>query len=117
MENKSSKQQIKPTIKPELPVEKPVDPELILRNTSSLVFFNRYNQLNISIPRKEIHTYDMKVFDEQEKLVFELKKIPDENYVLEKYNFRKSGIYSFEIYEDGKLWRRNKFVIAKDPKK
>jgi hypothetical protein len=109
--------EIKPTLKPEPNIEKPIDPELILRNTSSLVFFNRFNQLNISIPRKEMHTYDMKVYDEGDKLVFELKKIPDENFVLEKYNFRKSGNYSFEIYEDGKLWRKNKFFIAKDPKK
>lgn len=106
------------TLKPDkIIVSKPVIVENMLNNTSSLVYSNRFNQLSVSIPDSGSHTYQMKILDDRDHPVFELNNIKPEEFVIEKYNFRKSGTYSFEIYEDGKLWRKNKFVINKDSRK
>jgi hypothetical protein len=98
-------------------VEQVFSPETLLKNTASMVMMNRYNQLNIQVPDTGIHTYMMKIFDENDQLVFEIKKMVLSGFVLEKYNFKKSGNYSFEIYEDGKLWRKNRFVISREARK
>lgn len=98
-------------------MEQPINLESLLRNTASLVTMNRFNLLNFQIPDTGSHVYSMKIFDENDQPVFEIKKMILSGFVLEKYNFRKSGNYSFEIYEDGKLWRKNRFVISRELRK
>jgi hypothetical protein len=95
----------------------PINAEAQLKNTASLVSMNRFNQLNFQIPDTGMHVYLMKIFDENDQPYIEIKKMILSGFVLEKYNFRKSGNYSFEIYEDGKLWRKNRFVISREARK
>ena len=81
---------------------------------SSRVFTNKHNVVVIAIQQAYVKKYGLKVFDENQKLVLELKRVPDDYLMLEKSNFIHSGWFTFEIYEEGKLFEKNKFFISKD---
>lgn len=81
---------------------------------SSRVYTNKQNVVIITIQQANTKKYSLKIFDENQKLAFELKRISDDYLMLEKSNFFHSGWFSFEIYEEGKLYEKNKFFISKD---
>jgi hypothetical protein len=58
--------------------------------------------------------YSIKFFDEAGKLVFEIKEITLSNFKIDKSNFYHSGWFNFELYEDGKLFEKHKFLIPKE---
>jgi hypothetical protein len=58
--------------------------------------------------------YSIKFFDAQNKLVFEIKEVPLSNFKIDKSNFYHSGWFNFELYEDGKLFEKHKFLIPKE---
>lgn len=62
-------------------------------------------------PKKK---YSIKFFDEIGKLLFEIKEITVNNFKIDKTNFYHSGWFNFELYEDGKLFEKHKFLIPKE---
>lgn len=58
--------------------------------------------------------YSIRFFDEAGKLVFEIKEITLSNFKIDKSNFYHSGWFNFELYEDGKLFEKHKFLIPKE---
>ena len=52
-----------------------------------------------------------------DNFLFELTKVNEEYLILEKVNFVHSGWFHFEVFENGKLIERNKFLVSKDIKK
>jgi hypothetical protein len=81
------------------------------------VFTSKQNIVVIHIAEAITRKYHIKFFDENEKLVFEVKKIPEDYLYLEKSNFVHSGWFRFEIYEDGILFEKNKLFVGKDKPK
>lgn len=84
---------------------------------SRRIFTSRDNSVVIHLPDAAAKKYTARFFDENEKLIFELNKLPEEYLIIEKVNFVRSGWYHFEIYENGELVEKNKFFVPKDPKK
>ena len=78
------------------------------------IFTSKQNIVVIHMPEANSHKYQIKFFDESEKLIFEIKKITEEYLYLEKSNFIRSGWFRFEIFEDGVLIEKNKVLIGKD---
>jgi len=78
------------------------------------IFTSKQNIVVIHMPEANNHKYQIKFFDESEKLIFEIKKITEEYLYLEKSNFIRSGWFRFEIFEDGVLIEKNKVLIGKD---
>jgi len=78
------------------------------------VFTNKQNVVVVAVPQAIEKKCGLKVFGENQKLVFELKRIPDDYLMLEKSNFYHSGWFNFEVYVEGKLFEKNKFFVAKD---
>ena len=70
----------------------------------------------IHLPDAIAKNYTATFFDELEKEIFELTNLKEEDLIIEKVNFVKSGWYSFKLYDNGKLVETNKFFIAKDAK-
>lgn len=58
--------------------------------------------------------YSIKFFDEKDVQVFEIKDIPIKNFKIDKSNFYHSGWFKFELFEDGKLFEKHKFLIPKE---
>ena len=78
------------------------------------IYTSKQNIVVIHMPEANNHKYQIKFFDESEKLIFEIKKITEEYLYLEKSNFIRSGWFRFEIFEDGVLIEKNKVLIGKD---
>lgn len=81
------------------------------------VFTSKQNIVVIHIAEAITRKYHIKFFDENEKLAFEVKKIPEDYLYLEKSNFVHSGWFRFEIYEDGILFEKNRVYVGKDKPK
>ncbi len=83
---------------------------------STRVYTGKDNNVIISLPKAQEKRYSLKFFEENGIPVFEIGKIPEPYLTLEKVNFLHSGIFNFELYEDGTLIEKDKIYIPKDPK-
>lgn len=72
------------------------------------------NSIMLALPAAETKKYKVRFYDENEKLVFELNNIKDEFLVIEKVNFRHSGMFRYEILEDGIVIEKNSVFVPKD---
>ncbi len=70
----------------------------------------------LDLPYAATRKYDVKFFNEDDKLVLEIKGLKETFLIIEKVNFKRSGTYHFELYEDGILIDENIVIIAKDAK-
>jgi len=80
------------------------------------IFTAKDNNVIIHLPEVAHKKYTVKFFNESEKEIFELKELKDEYLIIEKVNFIRAGWYFFEIYEEGILLEKNKFLVPKDGK-
>jgi len=78
------------------------------------IYTNKQNIVVINIQNTALKKYVVKFFDEKEKQVFEIKRVPDDYLFIEKSNFVHPGWFYFELYEDGVLIEKNKVLLAKD---
>lgn len=78
------------------------------------IYTARDNNIVIHLPDATIKNYSAIFFNDLEKKIFELTNLKEEYLIVEKVNFGKSGWFSFELYEAGKLIEKNKFLIPKD---
>ncbi len=83
---------------------------------SGRVYTGKDNNVIISLPDAERKNYAIKFFEENGALVFEIPKIKEPFLTLEKVNFLHSGMFNFELFEEGKLIEKHKFYIPKDGK-
>ena len=80
------------------------------------IFTAKDNNVVIYLPDAEIKKYTAKFYNEFEKKIFELTNLKEEYLILEKVNFVRAGWYYFDLYEDGKLIEKNKFLVPRDGK-
>jgi hypothetical protein len=113
--------QIDPSADPALVIPPPAIPNIpVTPNTpvipypSKWVFTARDNNVVIHLPEVEIKKYSVKFFDEGDNLLFELTNLKDDYLIIEKVNFKKSGWYHFDLFENGRSVEKNRFFIAKD---
>ncbi|HEY4108911.1 hypothetical protein [Puia sp.] len=81
---------------------------------SQNVYTGKYGNIHISLPEAPRRHYNVKFFDENDKLLFELSEIKDPSLTLDKTNFRHSGWFRFELYDGDQLKEKNKFFIPKE---
>ena len=98
------------------------DDEIILKpfiakpvwKASTYVFSNDKGFIRIFIPDVKRHKYRIAFFEENGEELFQIKQVKENDLVLDKSNFYKSGWYYFELFEDEKLIDKNKFFVSKD---
>jgi len=78
------------------------------------VFTTQDNNVIIHLPGAAVKNYTIKFFDDNGEFIFELTKLREEYLIMEKVNFGHAGTFRFEIYSNGKLVEKSRFVIAKD---
>jgi hypothetical protein len=81
---------------------------------SKYIFTGRENNVMINLPQMAANKYSVQFFDEQHRILFEIKKLEEPFLVIEKVNFIRAGWYYFKLYENGKLLEKNQFYIPKD---
>lgn len=93
------------------PDVKPVGNEITY--PSRRVFTNKESNVIIYLADAPEKKYSIKFYNEKDNMLFELKKIEEPYLIIEKVNFSHAGWFNFEIFENGKMIEKNKFVIQK----
>lgn len=83
---------------------------------SKTIFTARDNNVIIHLADVETRKYIVKFFDDTDNLLFEVSSVKDDYLIVDKVNFKRSGWFHFEIFENGRSIEKNKFFIAKDGK-
>ena len=81
---------------------------------SRFVYTNNNQTIILDFRQTQLQEIRVRFLDEQGYPVLELNELPESLLYLERYNFRKSGWYSFEIYEQGKMVEKSKIYVARD---
>lgn len=89
-------------VKPETPEES--------WTPSQYVFTNNLGNLVINLNNTQHKRYSLLIYNGM-KLLINLTNIQEDKIILEKSNFYHSGWYQFELYCDGILLEKNKFLL------
>lgn len=82
---------------------------------SNYVYTDRDGYVNINLPDEEKpKKYGVKFFTEDGEFIFEIKEVKEKNFKIDKTNFYHAGWFRFELYEEGKLLEKHKFLIEKE---
>lgn len=96
--------------------KKEVKPVQLYFIPSVYVHTGKDQNVIISLPDAEHKKYSIKFYEDDGTFLFELKKIPESNLILDKANFSHSGLFRFELYESGILKEAHKVYIPKTGK-
>jgi hypothetical protein len=82
---------------------------------SAYVYTNADGYLSVNLPEEEKpKKYSIKFFNDEGVFLFELKEVKERIFKVDKTNFYQAGWFRFELYEDGKLLEKHKFLLEKD---
>ncbi len=81
---------------------------------SPYVFAAKDGNISIALPDYKTKKYFVAFFEPDSTPVMEVKDIKDPILIIDKTNFGHAGWFRFELYEDGKLKEKNKFLIPRE---
>jgi hypothetical protein len=81
---------------------------------SPYVFAAKDGNISIALPDCKTKKYFVAFFESDNSPVMEVKDIKDPILIIDKTNFGHAGWFRFELYEDGKLKEKNKFLIPRE---
>ncbi|HVS98446.1 MAG TPA: hypothetical protein VHE54_18265 [Puia sp.] len=65
----------------------------------------------IAVPSDGSGHYRVRFYDGENIFLFEVRQVRDALLIVEKYNFRRAGVYQYEVYRDSEQIERNSFRI------
>ena len=68
----------------------------------------------ITVPADALGRYRIRFYNEENILLFEIRQIRDPLLIVEKYNFRRAGVFQYEVYRDSELVEKNSFRIVQN---
>ena len=83
---------------------------------SKQVYTGRDNNIVMSLPDADKKKYSVKFFEDDGTFLFEIKKITEPYLTVDKVNFIHSGLFKFELFDNGAPIEKHKFYIPKDGK-
>lgn len=92
---------------------KPFVPKEVYK-PSKFVFTERDGNVRILLPDYASKKYNVKFFEDDTNMIFEIKTIKDRSLLVDKSNFLHSGWFKFELYEDGELKEKHRLFVPKD---
>jgi len=81
---------------------------------SMYVYTARDGNVHLNLPDADTKKYSVKFYDENDNLLFEIKKLKEPSLIVDKTNFYHSGWFKFELFVDDKLKEKHKFFIQKE---
>lgn len=94
-------------------VLKPFIPKEVYK-PSLYVYTEKDGNVAISLPEAKSKHYSIRFFEMDDTPIFEIKQVKESSMLLEKVNFMHAGWFRFELYEDGKLKEKHRFLIPKE---
>lgn len=77
---------------------------------STYVYTNAKGNLTIQLPNTNSKRYSLFIYDGK-LLLHNITNLQEDYWIIEKSNFYHSGWYNFELYCNGELLERNKFLL------
>lgn len=77
---------------------------------SVYVFTNTKGNLAIELPNTQSKRYSLFIYDGK-ILLYNISNLQEDKWIIEKSNFYHRGWYNFELYCNGELLERNKFLL------
>ncbi|MFN3298816.1 MAG: hypothetical protein ACK41Z_01340 [Sediminibacterium sp.] len=77
---------------------------------SIYVYTNAKGNLTIQLPNTNTKRYSLFIYDGK-LLLHNITNLQEDYWIIEKSNFYHSGWYNFELYCNGELLERNKFLL------
>jgi hypothetical protein len=103
--------------KPDLEIPKMDNPQVEERlNPSILVFTNADGNLIVAQPLENKLKYTLRVFQDDNQLLFEMKNIKEKELLIDRSNFYRSGWFRYELVQAERIVEKNKFYIKPDIK-
>ncbi|NOU37086.1 MAG: hypothetical protein HOO89_00095 [Ferruginibacter sp.] len=96
-------------------LETPAKPDVW--RPSSNIFTSKENVVIVKLADAVSKKYTAKFYTENDTFIFEIKNIKEDYLILEKVNFGHTGLFKFQLFNNGELIESNKFYITKDGKK
>ena len=92
------------------------DTVLLTRNNPSAGYIRRERNgdLIIEIPNVVSEKYMIRFFDNDNIFLFEVRQIRDPLLIVEKNNFRHSGLFHYELYRESQMIEKNTFFIRRE---
>lgn len=81
---------------------------------SIFVHTNPQGHVMIVLPENKTNLYTIKFFKEDGTPLFTMNKVKESQLIIDKTNFVKAGWFRFELYENGMLKEKHKFIIPKE---
>ncbi len=81
---------------------------------SKYIYTNKDNNLILSLPDADKVNFSLHFYDDNDKLVFVIKKVKEPYLTVEKVNFLHTGWFYYDLYTDDILLEKYKFYIGKD---
>lgn len=90
---------VKPVLSISLPDTKEVDAYAYIK--SQYVFTNPFTgHVNVEIQDAKKYRYMLRFFDQNDRRVLDIPRIPEPSVIIDKRNFQHKGIYRFELMRD-----------------
>lgn len=77
---------------------------------SVYVFINSKGNLAVELPNTQSKRYSLFIYDGK-VLLYNISNLQEDKWIIEKSNFYHRGWYNFELYCNGELLERNKFLL------
>ncbi len=81
---------------------------------SLYLFTNNDGYTLLKLPEPAVHQYKIVFMEENKTEIFIINKVTEPYLMIDKSNFPHAGWFCFEIYQDDKLFDKNKFFIESD---
>lgn len=81
------------------------------------VYTGKDNNVVIFLPAAPSRKYTVKFYEDDGTFLFEVQKVPASYLTVDKVNFGHSGLFRFELFQEGQIIERHKFYIPQDGKR
>ena len=92
---------------------KPFVPKPVWK-ASKYLFTNTDGYIILKVPELQKHYYKIIFTEEKGDEIFILNNVTDEYLMIDKSNFPHAGWFFYIMYEDGKVFEKNKFFVESD---
>ncbi len=97
---------------PDTLIIRPFVPKEVFK-PSRYIFTDKEGNVKMVLPDVDTKKYAVRFFDEDNSILFEIKKIGSTDLIIDKTNFLRAGWFKFELYEDEQLKEKNKLYLSK----
>jgi hypothetical protein len=97
---------------PDTLIIRPFVPKEVFK-PSRFIFTDKEGNVKMVLPDADTKKYAVRFLDEDNSLLFEIKKIASTDLTIDKTNFLRAGWFKFELFEDEQLKEKNKLYLSK----